>query len=58
MYDIFIMDMGGHDANVQTLAERFPHARVVRYYDNHLDTIRRCIAQSSHTLDLGCSQLL
>jgi hypothetical protein len=46
MYDIFIMDIGGHDANVQTLAERFPHARVVRYYDNHLDTIRRCIAKA------------
>jgi hypothetical protein len=40
------MDLGGHDANVQTLAERFPHARVVRYYDNHLDTIRRCIARA------------
>ena len=46
MYDLFIMDMGGHDANVQTLVERFPHARVVRYYDNHLDTIRRCISKS------------
>jgi hypothetical protein len=43
MYDLFIMDMGGHDANVATLAERFPHAQIVRYYDNHLDTIRRCI---------------
>jgi hypothetical protein len=40
------MDMGGHDANVATLARRFPHARVVRYYDNHLDTIRRCIAKA------------
>jgi hypothetical protein len=40
------MDLGGHDANVQILAERFPHARVVRYYDNHLDTIRRCIARA------------
>jgi hypothetical protein len=46
MYDVFIMDMGGHDANVATLAEQFPHARVVRYYDNHLDTIRRCIAKA------------
>ena len=46
MYDIFIMDMGGHDANVKTLACRFPHAKVVRYYDNHLDTIRRCIAKA------------
>ena len=40
------MDMGGHDANVQTLAQRFPHAKIVRYYDNHLDTIRRCIAKA------------
>jgi len=40
------MDMGGHDANVATLAERFPHSRIVRYYDNHLDTIRRCIAKA------------
>ena len=46
MYDIFIMDIGGHDANVATLADRFPHARVVRYYDNHLDTIKRCIAKA------------
>jgi len=46
MFDVFIMDMGGHDANVQTLSERFPHARIVRYYDNHLDTIKRCISKS------------
>jgi hypothetical protein len=46
MYDVFIMDMGGHDANVQTLAEQFPHAKIVRYYDNHLDTIRRCISKA------------
>ena len=46
MYDVFIMDMGGHDANVQDLQTRFPHARVVRYYDNHLDTLKRCVARS------------
>lgn len=46
MYDIFIMDMGGNDANVKLLAERFPHSRIVRYYDNHLDTIRRCVARA------------
>jgi hypothetical protein len=40
------MDMGGHDANVKSLSERFPHAKIVRYYDNHLDTIRRCIAKA------------
>ena len=39
------MDMGGHDTNVQTLQTRFPHARVVRYYDNHLDTLKRCVAR-------------
>jgi len=43
MFDVFIMDMGGHVENVQTLKTRFPHAQVVRYYDNHLDTLKRCI---------------
>jgi len=42
---MFIMDMGGHDDNVQGLVQRFPHARVVRYYDNHLDTLKRCISR-------------
>ena len=46
MYDVFIMDMGGHDTNVQDLQIRFPHCRVVRYYDNHLDTLKRCISHS------------
>jgi hypothetical protein len=46
MYDIFIMDMGGHDFNVQNLQTRFPHSRVVRYYDNHLDTIKRCVSRA------------
>jgi hypothetical protein len=46
MYDIFILDLGGHDANAHALAERFPHAQTVRYYDNHLDTIRRCVARA------------
>ena len=38
--------MGGHDENVQNLRTLLPHAQVVRYYDNHLDTIRRCIAKA------------
>jgi len=46
VFDVFIMDMSGHDANVASLAERFPHSKTVRYYDNHLDTIRRCIARA------------
>ena len=39
------MDLGGHDANVQLLQTRFSHARIIRYYDNHLDTIKRCISR-------------
>ncbi len=39
------MDMGGNDDNVTALATRFPHAKVVRYYDNHLDTLKRCISR-------------
>ena len=46
MFDIFIMDMGSHDANVQSLKDRLPHAVVMRYYNNHLDTIRRCVAKT------------
>jgi hypothetical protein len=39
------MDMGGNDDNVTALTTRFPHARVVRYYDNHLSTLKRCISR-------------
>jgi hypothetical protein len=46
MYDILIMDMGGHDDNVRAIQTRLPHSRVVRYYDNHLDTIKRCVTRA------------
>jgi hypothetical protein len=39
------MNMGGNDDNVSQLKSRFPHAQVVRYYDNHLDTLKRCISR-------------
>jgi hypothetical protein len=45
MFDVFIMDMGGHDDNVANLKTLLPHAQVVRYYDNHLDTLKRCISR-------------
>jgi len=45
MFDVFIMDMGGHEDNVANLKTLLPHAQVVRYYDNHLDTLKRCIAR-------------
>ena len=38
--------MGGHSDNVNELQQRFPHSKVIRYYSTHLETIRRCIAQS------------
>ena len=44
MYDIFIMDLGGHNDNIDVLRIKFPHSRVVRYFDNHLDTIKRCVS--------------
>ena len=46
MFDVFIMDMGGNNDNVTALKTRFPHAQVVRYYDNHLDTLKRCVARA------------
>ena len=46
MFDVFIMDMGGHDTNVAHLKTLLPHAQVVRYYDNHLDTLKRCIMRA------------
>lgn len=46
MFDIFIMDLGGHESNVQALQQQFPHARVVRYYSDHLSTLKRCVARA------------
>jgi hypothetical protein len=40
MFDIIIMDMGGHDANVSYLKQRLPHAHILKWTD-HLSTIRR-----------------
>jgi hypothetical protein len=40
------MDMGGHEDNVCTIQTLLPHSQIVRYYDNHLDTIRRCITRA------------
>jgi hypothetical protein len=45
VFDVFIMDMGGHDENVRNLQTQYPHAKVVRYYNNHLDTLKRCITR-------------
>lgn len=44
MFDVFIMDMGGHDSNVLALQSKFPHARTLRWTD-HLHTLRRAMTQ-------------
>ena len=40
MFDIVIMNMGGHSANVDYLRDQLPHAKIVNWTD-HLSTIRR-----------------
>ena len=40
MFDIVIMNMGGHRENVDYLRDRLPHAKIVNWTD-HLSTIRR-----------------
>jgi hypothetical protein len=40
MFDIIIMDMGGHANNVNYLKQRLPHAHILKWTD-HLSTIRR-----------------
>jgi hypothetical protein len=40
MFDIVIMNMGGHSSNVDYLRNRLPHAKIVNWTD-HLSTIRR-----------------
>jgi len=45
MFDIFIMDMGGHNGNLKYLTERFPHAKVLRW-TTHLNCMRKATKQS------------
>ena len=40
MFDIVIMNMGGHSDNVEYLRNRLPHAKIINWTD-HLSTIRR-----------------
>lgn len=43
MYDIVIVNLGGHDKNVEQLSDQFPHARILRYHGTHLSTIKRAM---------------
>ena len=40
MFDVVIMDMGGHSENVEYLRNRFPHAKIINWTE-HLSAIRR-----------------
>lgn len=46
MFDVFIMDMGGHDDNVQQILSKLPHAQTMRYMTSHLEMVKRAAAKS------------
>lgn len=46
MFDAFIMDMGGHDENVQQILSKLPHAHAMRYMTSHLEMIKRAANRS------------
>lgn len=46
MFDVFIMDMGGHDENVQQILSKLPHAQSMRYMSTHLEMVKRAAKRS------------
>jgi hypothetical protein len=50
MYDMFIIDLGGHQDNTLQIKREYPHAQVTRYYNSVLATVTRCTerARTSH----------
>lgn len=58
MYDMFVVDLSGHDTNIVRIQKRYPHAQVTRYYHSVLATVMRCVEKSrtSHAwIVLSCS---
>lgn len=49
--DIFFIDRNNavSQARFHSLQQRYPHAQKIRYFDNMLDTIKRCLARSKTT---------
>lgn len=47
MFDVFIMDMGGHDDNVKQILSKLPHARTMRYMVSHLEMVKRASIKST-----------
>ena len=46
MFDVFVMDMGGHDENVQQILSKLPHAQTMRYMTCHLEMVKRAASKS------------
>ena len=46
MFDVFIMDMGGHDENVKQILSKLPHAQTMRYIGTHLEMLKRAATKS------------
>jgi hypothetical protein len=47
MFDVFIMDMGGHDENVSHISSKLPHAHTMRYMVSHLEMVKRASTKST-----------
>lgn len=47
MFDVFIMDMGGHDDNVKQILSKLPHAHTMRYMVSHLEMVKRASTKST-----------
>ncbi len=46
MFDVFIMDMGGHDENVLQISSKLPHAQTMRYMTSHLEMVKRAATKA------------
>lgn len=46
MFDVFVMDMGGQDANLTKIKDALPHAVVMRYFGTHLSMINKTASLS------------
>jgi hypothetical protein len=46
MYDMFVIDVGGHNTNIARVQEQYPHAQVTRYFHSMLATVMRCVNKS------------
>jgi hypothetical protein len=47
VHQVAILNMGDNPTSLSVLTTRFPDATVTRYYNNHLDSIRRCVSKAT-----------